>query len=158
MLGYLLGDTPYYTIIFLILPFIVSHQYLKLCVSYSLIMAVDHATSYTLAGDNFFLAKAIFDLMWLIPTFVFTKGKLFKILISVVLISLSVNIYTYLDISYHIVYEYWNEINFVLFECIIAALLSTSPLYNKLNIWLIRLANYITNKINIKRISLCEEK
>jgi hypothetical protein len=44
-------------------------------------MAVDHATSYTLAEDDFFLVKAVFDLMWLIPTFVFAKGKLFIILI-----------------------------------------------------------------------------
>lgn len=158
MLGYLLGDTPYYTILFLILPFIVEHKYIKLCVAYSLIMTVDQSTTVLLNNDNFFGVKAIWDLLWLLSTFIFVNGRLCKVLSTCIAASLFINVYTQFDISNHVLYEYWNEINSILFECIIAILISTSPWYKKLNVWLIKLANYITNKINIKRMSWCEEK
>jgi len=158
MLGYLLGNTPYYTILFLILPFIVEHKYIKLCVAYSLIMAVDQSTTVLLNNDNFFGVKAIWDSLWLLVTFIFVNGRLCKVLSTCIAASLFINVYVQCTEGVNILYTYWNEINFVLFECIIAILLSTSPWYKKLNVWLIKLANYITNKINIKRISLCEEK
>ena len=158
MLGYLLGNTPYYTILFLILPFIVEHKYIKLCVAYSLIMAVDQSTTMLLTSNMFFGTKALFDSVWLLVTFIFVNGRLWKVLSSFIAVSLFINVYTQFDTSPHLLYTYWNEINFILFECIIAILISTSPWYKKLNVWLIKFANYITNKINIKRISLCEEK
>ena len=104
------------------------------------------------------MVKAIFDSLWLLVTFIFVNGRLWKVLSSFIAASLFINIYTQYDVGTHMLYTYWNEINFIIFECILATLLSTSPWYKKLNTWLTKLANDMTNKINIKRISLCEEK
>ena len=158
MLGYLLGDTPYYTILFLILPFIVEHRYVKLCVAYSLIMAVDQSTTALLNNDNFFGVKAVWDLLWLLATFIFVNGRLCKVLSTCIAASLFINVYLQFNTNINILYTYWNEINFVLFEFIIAALISTSSWYKRLNVRLVKISNRIINKINIKRISLCEEK
>lgn len=158
MLGYLLGNTPYYTVLFLILPFIVDTKYIKICASYSLVMALDQTTTVFVSDDTFFLVKALFDLAWLLVTCIFVKGRLFKVLTLFILISFSFNVYLCFDVSVNTIYAYWNELNFILFECILMALLSTSPIPKKINIWLATIPNTLLDKNKIKRISICEEK
>lgn len=161
MVTYLFGFLSYYTMLFLLLPFIADNKYLKLCVAYALIMTVDqNITPYIKSNipDYFFLTRCGLDMLWLLVTYFVVKGKVRLLLIIAISISLVVNIYNHIDISIQPLYTYWVYINSILFEFIIATLISTSPWYKKLNVWFIKLAKCITNKINIKRISLCEEK
>jgi hypothetical protein len=161
MVTYLFGFLSYYTMLFLMLPFIVDSRYLKLCVGYALVMTIDqNITPYIKSNipDYFFLTRCGLDMLWLLVTSFVVKGRVRVLLGIAISLSLFVNIYNHFDISVQPLYTYWVYINSVLFEIIIAILLSTSPWYKKLNTWLTKLANDMTNKINIKRISLCEEK
>jgi hypothetical protein len=161
MVTYLFGFLSYYTMLFLLLPFIADNKYLKLCVAYALIMTVDqNITPYIKSNipDYFFLTRCGLDMLWLLVTYFVVKGKVRLLLIFTISISLIVNIYNQIDADIQPLYTYWVYINSVLFECIIAILISTSPWYKKLNTRLIKLADIMMNKINIKRISLCEEK
>jgi hypothetical protein len=161
MITYIFGFIPYYTMLFLILPFIVNNKYIKLCVAYALIMTIDQSITPYIKMNipyYFFLTRCGLDMLWLLVTYFVVKGKVRLFLIAAISISFLVNIYNQIDVSIQHLYTYWVYINSVLFECIIAILVSTSPWYKKLNTWLIKLANVMTNKINIKRISLCEEK
>jgi hypothetical protein len=141
MIGLLLGMSPYYSIVFLILPFIVDIKYVKLCVAYSLLMAIDQCgNSYIIRewSEWFFQTKVLIDSLWLFATFLLVKDKIKYYLYLVISISLLLNTYLSFDDT-NLLYVYWNEINFLLFEGVIAILLSTNKTYIRLSTSLVKI-------------------
>ena len=147
MFWYILGNTPYYSLIF-ILCFFLTHERLKtFCVAIIGLMLIDQSSNpYILANHEewFFEIKALLDLCWIVLSIFMCKG--FKYITPTCGVSLLINIYLCIDTTNNIVYQYWNEINFFLFEIIIFIIISNSPYVKRFNSWLYKVATDMTNK------------
>lgn len=155
MFWYLLGNTPYYSLIFILCFFITNDKLKPLCIGFLGLMLIDQSSNHYILSEHedwFYHIKAFIDGVWLLFSMsLYSIDRKSSITFSTVSsISMAVNIYLCVNKEYNLIYEYWNEINFLLFEVIIFTFLSKSPVLNKLNVWLHKVAIDMTTKYKNK--------
>lgn len=147
MIESLLGESRYYIFIFISLVFISGKELRPLTLGYLGLMIIDNSINPYIPEEHFFQIKALFDVGWIITGFFLLRSSLIqKQLMIVCSVSLLTNLYLCFDMSNNILYKYWNDINFLLFEVIVFIIASNSSLIKRFNNWLHKAAIDMTNK------------